>query len=77
MKVKVIPPLGSDRSALDERGWMDVPMGTTVSDVLKIIRCNPVKAKLLLVSVNGEKVSLRTELCDGDVVGFFSPVSGG
>ena len=77
MKVKVIPPLGSDRSALDERGWMDVPMGTTVSDVLRIIKCNPVKAKLLLVSVNGERVSLRTELRDGDVVGFFSPVSGG
>ena len=77
MKVKVIPPLGSDRSALDERGWMDVPAGTTVSDVLRIIRCNPVKAKLLLVSVNGERVSLRTELHDGDVVGFFSPVSGG
>lgn len=77
MKVKVIPPLGSDRSALDERGWMEVPEGTKISDILKIIRCNPVKAKLLMLSLNGERASLRTELHDGDVVGFFSPISGG
>ena len=39
--------------------------------------CNPIKAKLLLVSVNGERMPLNTELHDGDVVGFFSLVSGG
>ena len=73
----MIPPLGSDRTALDERGWMTVPEGTNVSIVLRIIKCNPIKAKLLLVSVNGERAGLRTELHDGDVVGFFSPISGG
>ena len=77
MKVKVFPPLGCDRSALDERSWADIPEGSTVSDVLRLIRCNPVKAKLLLVSVNGERAKLGHVLRDGDVVGFFSPVSGG
>ena len=77
MRVKIIPPLGSDRSALDERSWAEMKEGSTVRDALKLIKCNPVKAKLLLMSVNGERVSLRTELHDGDVVGFFSPVSGG
>ena len=77
MKVKVIPPLGSDRSRLDERGWVEIPDGSSVNEVLKMIKCNRVKAKLLLVSVNGERVGLRTELHDGDVVGFFSPISGG
>ena len=77
MRVKIFPPLGCDRSALDERSWADMPEGSTVSDVLKLIKCNPVKAKMLLVSVNGERAKLGHELHDGDVVGFFSPVSGG
>jgi len=62
---------------LDERCWMEAEAGTTVSDVMKMIRCSRLKAKLLLVSVNGEQVPLSTELKDGDVVGFFSLVTGG
>ena len=77
MKVKIFPPRGCDRSALDERSWAELPEGSTVGDVLKIIKCSPVKAKLLLVSVNGEHSRLGRELKDGDVVGFFSLVSGG
>lgn len=77
MKIKVFPPLGCDRSALDERSWVEMPEGSRVSDVLRVIKCNPLKAKLLLVSVNGERAKLGQKLSDGDVVGFFSPVSGG
>lgn len=77
MKVKVFPPRGCDRSALDERSWMELPEGSTVGDVLSIIKCSPLKAKALLVSVNGERARPGTELHDGDVVGFFSLVSGG
>ncbi|MBQ6440403.1 MAG: MoaD/ThiS family protein [Mogibacterium sp.] len=77
MKVKIFPPRGCDRSALDERYWADLPEGSTVSDVLRIIKCSPVRAKLLLVSVNGEHSKLDHVLRDGDVVGFFSLVSGG
>ena len=77
MKVKILPPRGCDRSALDERSWAELPEGSTVGDVLRIIKCSPVKAKLLLVSVNGEHAKLGQVLREGDVVGFFSPVSGG
>ena len=77
MRVKIFPPLGCDRSALDAKSWAEMPEGSTVADVLKLIKCGPVKAKLLLVSVNGERAKFSKELCDGDVVGFFSPVSGG
>ena len=77
MRVKIFPPLGCDRSALDEKSWAEMPEGSTVNDVLKLIKCNPVKAKLLLVSVNGERARLNKELHDGDVVGFFALVSGG
>ncbi|MBQ6456773.1 MAG: MoaD/ThiS family protein [Mogibacterium sp.] len=77
MKVKILPPRGCDRSALDERSWAELPEGSTVGDVLRIIKCSPVRAKLLLVSVNGEHAKLGRVLQDGDVVGFFSLVSGG
>ena len=77
MRVKVLPPHGCDRSALDERSWAELPEGSTVWDVLRLVRCNPVKAKFLLVSVNGERRPLSHVLRDGDVVGFFFPVTGG
>ena len=32
MRVKVLPPHGCDRSALDERSWMELPEGTRVWD---------------------------------------------
>lgn len=77
MRVKVFPPLGCDRSVLDERLWLELPEGSTVGDVLKMIKCSPAKARMLLVSVNGERTRLNKVLQDGDVVGFFSLVTGG
>ena len=77
MKVKILPPHGCDRSALDERSWAELDEGATVRDALRLIRCSPLKARLLLVSVNGERSGLDRALSDGDVVGFFFPVSGG
>ena len=77
MKVKVFPPRGCDRSALDSKSWMELPEGSTVGDVLRIIKCSPLRAKLLLVSVNGERAKFKHVLQDGDVVGFFSLVTGG
>ena len=77
MRVKILPPHGSDRSALDERSWAELPAGSTVRDALRLIGCSSLKARLLLVSVNGERRPLEYELRDGDVVGFFFPVSGG
>ncbi len=77
MRVKILPPHGSDRDALDERSWAELPEGSTVRDALRLVRCPPLKAKLLLVSVNGERSPLGRELRDGDVLGFFFPATGG
>ncbi len=77
MRVKVLPPHGCDRSALDERSWVELEEGAQVRDLLRLIRCSPLKAKLLLISVNGERSPLTRTLRDGDVVGFFFPASGG
>ena len=77
MRVKILPPHGSDRSALDERSWAELPEGSCVRDALRLVRCGPLKARLLLVSVNGERSPLDRELHEGDVLGFFFPVAGG
>ena len=77
IRVKVFPPYGCDRSALDERSWVELREGSTVKDVLKIIRLSPLRAKLMLLSVNGMLAPLDQKLEDGDVIGFIAPVSGG
>lgn len=77
MRVKIIPPHGCSRDCLDERGWTELPEGSTVADALRVIHCGKLKAKLLLCSRNGERTELHAPLQDGDVVGFFSIVSGG
>lgn len=77
MKIKVFPPIGCDFTKLDEKNWIEIPPGSTIKDLLKIIKCSKLKAKLMLISLNGERVKLDTELHEGDVVGFFALVSGG
>lgn len=77
IRVKIIPPYGSDRSVLDARGWTELPEGSSLLNALKVVRCSPLRAKFLLASVNGERVPLNTKLNDGDVVGFFMLCTGG
>ncbi len=77
IRVKIIPPQGADRSALDARGWAPLQSGATLRDALRLVRVSPLRARLLLASVNGERVPLETPLRDGDVVGFFALCSGG
>ena len=77
MRVKIIPPHGCDRSALDERGWAVLPEGATLRDALRVVHCSPLKAKLLLASINGERRPLSAVLSDGDVIGFFMLATGG
>lgn len=77
IRVKIIPPPGADRSKMDERGWVALPDGATMQDALRAVRCSPLVAKLLLASVNGERVPFSTRLNDGDVVGFFMLCTGG
>lgn len=77
IRVKIIAPFDADRSRLDGRGWTEMPDGATLHDALKVVRISPIRAKLLLASVNGERVPFHTPLADGDVVGFFSLCTGG
>ncbi|MDD5367834.1 MAG: hypothetical protein PHQ40_02015 [Anaerolineaceae bacterium] len=74
IKVKVIAPFKIPGQAVD--GSVDLPDHTRVSGLLKLGRA-PLFTRLLPVSVNGEQVSGRRVLCDGDLVIFIVPISGG
>ena len=73
MKIKVVAPVEIQK--LDDEGNLDMPDGSCVRDVLKLMGINP--ARLLPVSVNGKQVSRSHLLRDSDVVVLIFPLSGG
>lgn len=77
IRVKVFAPSWCDSSVLDERGWVEVMEGSTLSDVIRMIHMPKLIAKVFQASVNGEAVPLNTTLHNGDVIGFFSLITGG
>lgn len=77
IRVRVTAPPGCSRKRLDERGWMELPDGARLSDVLMAIRMPKILARILMVSINGAAATPDTELTNGDSVAFFSIVSGG
>jgi molybdopterin converting factor small subunit len=77
IRVKVYAPSWCDIEVLDERGWIDLPEGSTLADVLKQIKMPKFAAKILLAAVNSEKKPLDTVLEDGDMVSFFAMMAGG
>jgi len=77
IKVRVLPPPGWSRKALDERYWIELGDGAKLSDVLAAIRMPSILAKVMFVSVNGAVSKTDTELEDGDSVSFFPIAHGG
>ena len=73
MKIKVVAPV--EIRELDQEGSLNLPDGSRVRDVLKLLMLNP--ARLLPVSVNGQQVPKSQRLKDGDVVVLIYPLSGG
>jgi len=77
IRVRVTAPPGCNRSKLDEKGWMELPDGALLSDVLKALRMPRLLARLLMVSINGAIAPPDTKLANGDSIAFFSMISGG
>lgn len=77
MKIKVYAPSNSNHEVLDDNGFLELPKGSTLKDVLKKIGISTLSARILLCRVNYEKSSLNKELKDGDTITFFTPLSGG
>ncbi len=72
MKVKVIAPFEIPGREAD--GTLELRDGARVRE---IFRGAPAFTLLLPVSVNGEQVSRRRKLQDGDLVVVIVPISGG
>lgn len=77
MRVKVFTPLGLAAKRLDERGWLELPEGTTLGGALKILGIPRLISKAFMVRLNSEEKPMSTVLKDGDMIGFFSLISGG
>jgi hypothetical protein len=71
IKVKIYPPAFCSFKNIDDRGWMMMEEGSTLSDALKMIRMPKGLAKIMLVKLNGLSERMDTVLEDGDVIGFF------
>ena len=77
IKVRVMLPPGFKRDMLDERNWIELPDGATLSAALKAVRVPKLLAKTMFVCVNGALLKTNTMLNDGDSVSFFPIAHGG
>ncbi len=60
----------------DADGWVELPSGSRVSDLLRLAK-PPLALRLLPVVVNGRAAARRQVLQEGDRVVFLLPMSGG
>ena len=77
MRIKVFPPMVGRLKNTDERGWLEIGEGATLREALKKAGVSPAAAKIFMVRVNSEVRSMDAALHDGDVIGFFSLITGG
>lgn len=77
MRVRVYPPPFGDGSIIDEKGFVTLPEGTTLGQLLKMLKV-PFRAGMVrLCMVNYERARLSAVLQDGDTVSFLLLVPGG
>ncbi|MCX6560559.1 MAG: MoaD/ThiS family protein [Candidatus Aminicenantes bacterium] len=77
MRIRVYAPRFADHTKIDDAGFVTMPDGATLNDLLKTLRMPLRFATVLFCLVNYEKASLSRVLEDGDTVGFLALVSGG
>lgn len=77
MRIRVYAPAYSDHGAIDENGFMDVPEGSTLSDIYRKLKIRPLLRPLVLCAVNYKVERPSFRLSDGDVVSFISFLIGG
>ncbi len=77
VRVRVYLPPYLELSKLDERGYALIEKGSTLGDLLKMLRVPFPAGAVHLCRLNYEKASLKQKLKDGDTVSFFSLISGG
>lgn len=77
MRIKVyLPPyLNSDR--VDDYGYVEIERGAKLKDLFKLLKVPFPQVTVHLCRVNYDKADLRRQLQDGDIVSFYSLISGG
>ncbi len=77
MKIELYAPPICDLSRVDDKGYIDVPEGTTYGELLKLIKLPFVWRKIFPCLLNYEKSPLNTVLKEGDIISIFTPIAGG
>lgn len=77
MKVRVYAPPLADPAAIDSDGFVTMPEGATLGELLASLRVPLRPLAALLCMVNWRRATLRTKLRDGDTVGFVGLLPGG
>ena len=77
VKVRVYPPPFSDPQAIDEDGYVTLPAGAKLADLLRELNIPLVRAAALLCKVNYQKAGASRVLEDGDTISFLTAFSGG
>ncbi|MFO7952489.1 MAG: MoaD/ThiS family protein [Bacillota bacterium] len=77
MRVKVYLPPYLSREFVSEDGYLQLQEGATLKKLFELLKVPIPIAAVHLCRVNYEKATLNTRLNDGDIVSFFSLLSGG
>ncbi len=77
MRIRVYAPRFADFSKIDDDGFMTMPEGATLNDLLKRLRVPLRFAAAIFCLVNYERAPLSRKLQDGDTVGFIALLAGG
>ena len=77
MKVELYAPPMCDFSRVDDKGYLEIPDGTTFGQALKIIKLPFIWRKIFPCLLNYEKAPLNTVLKEGDIISIFTPIAGG
>jgi hypothetical protein len=75
IRVYLPPYLKSDR--VDEHGYVEIEEGARLKDLFKLLKVPFPLAAVHLCRINYDKADLRQQLQNGDIVSFYSLISGG
>lgn len=77
IRIEVFAPAICNFDRISREGYMEIQDGTTLREVLKVIKLPLIWRKLSFITVNSEKVDKDYVMRDGDVLSIFTPVAGG
>lgn len=77
MTIKIYPPPYLKNLPVNEKGLLEIEEGLTLKDLFKLLKIPFPRGIIHLCRVNYEREKLEYKLKDGDIVSFYSLISGG